>query len=130
MVNLDRALSRRLSAGNRIQVVGGLVMLMLMQAGCASERPTAEHVYAQRCAGCHGVTGAGDGPVARTLPDQPASFASSRWRATVSKEYVRQVIVRGGTQTGISPLMPSNEDLNKQPVVLNSLVDLVLGLSE
>ena len=126
----DRRTSSGIDNTVRRRFNWGLMVLMLIHIGCATENQTADTVYAQRCAGCHGETGAGDGPIARSLPNRPASLSSVHWRATVNKDYVRQVIVRGGTHTGISPLMPSNEDLENRPVLLNSLVELVLRLSE
>ena len=110
-----------------IMLLAGALILL---TGCTRVETNAEQVYAERCATCHGSVGQGGGRVARALPDVPTQFSSRVWRATVNENYVRKVIVRGGTEMGISPLMPSNEDLVSEPEVLNDLVQLVLSLSE
>ena len=46
-----------------------------------------------------------------------------------SHEYVRTVILNGGAAMGLSPLMPSNQDLIGHPKLLEQLVDHVLKLS-
>jgi mono/diheme cytochrome c family protein len=55
-----------------------------------------EKIYLKRCAGCHGKTGAGDGPDAADLGIQAAKFSDSRlkresdgalfWKITTGKK--------------------------------------------
>lgn len=58
-------------------------------------------VYAANCASCHGATGLGDGPAARTLQPQPANLAwlsnmpMSRW-----DPFMYWTIAEGGAQFG------------------------------
>ena len=118
--------------GELTAVYGSILVLCILAGilGCQRTPMTAETLYAQRCESCHGEKGGGNGLAARALPDRPADFSSPIWRSTVNADYVRKVIVRGGTQMGISPLMPSNEDLEEDVELLNDLVQLVLGLSQ
>lgn len=74
-----------------------LFVLCLFLAACArSERM--DTLYAQRCLGCHGATGKGDGPVAASLPVRLPDF-----RGTVKNRSVAQIrkIIQEGK--GIMP---------------------------
>ena len=57
------------------------------------------------------------------------AFGNEQWANSVSREYVRTVILNGGAAMGLSPLMPSNQDLIGHPKLLEQLVDHVLKLS-
>ena len=48
--------------------------VMLLLAGCASEVETGRASFNDLCAGCHGVTGRGDGELAQGLARQPADL--------------------------------------------------------
>lgn len=85
----------------------------------------ARTVYADRCASCHGATGAGDGPLARPLPVRPRRFQSASWQTSVTDETIAKVIVHGGAAVGLSPLMPPSPDLGSDRAVLRSLVRVV-----
>ena len=97
--------------------------------GCAGREQTAVGLYEGRCADCHGAVGDASGRVARALPRRPTRFGNPQWAKSVSRDYVRTVILKGGAAVGLSPLMPSNQDLNGQPKLLEQLVDHVLKLS-
>jgi mono/diheme cytochrome c family protein len=96
---------------------------------------TAAQIYADRCAGCHGKEGKGDGPTASTLNPRPRSFADPAWQASVTDETLRKVIVSGGPSIGKSPLMPASPELAKQTSnadaasVVDGLVSVVRGFS-
>ena len=97
--------------------------------GCVSAEQTAVSFYDGRCADCHGAVGDASGRVARALPRRPTPFGNEQWANSVSREYVRTVILNGGAEAGLSPLMPSNQDLIGHPKLLEQLVDHVLKLS-
>jgi thiol-disulfide isomerase/thioredoxin/cytochrome c553 len=59
--------------------------------------------YLQHCAGCHGATGAGNGPAAAALPEPPRSFASSAWRGPRSRAGIRRAILEGVPGTLMRP---------------------------
>ncbi len=70
----------------------------------------AEVLYAQACAGCHGASGHGDGPLAATLDQKPTDFTDvSRYRArTLHGLYA--TITEGVAGTA----MPSHTDMSEQ----------------
>lgn len=73
------------------------VVLFFLLAGCVrSERM--ETLYAQRCVGCHGVSGRGDGPVAASLPGAVPDFRDTVTNKSVTQ--IRAVITQG---KGIMP---------------------------
>ena len=85
----------------------------------------AQALYAQRCASCHGPKGAGDGPLARSLPVPPRQFTNASWQARVSDEMIERAILHGGESVGMSALMPPNPDLSSDRPVLKGLVGLI-----
>ena len=97
--------------------------------GCTGREQTAVGLYESRCADCHGTDGHASGRVARALPHRPTSFGNKHWAKSVSRDYVRTVILTGGAGVGLSPLMPSNQDLVAQPQLVEQLVDYLLKLS-
>lgn len=60
--------------------------------------------YIQHCAGCHGVTGGGDGPAAVALPQPPRAFAAARWRGDRTRAGIRHTILHGVPGTAMKPL--------------------------
>ena len=108
--------------------IGRLVLILTCAVlGCQGGHLTdAETVYTERCSGCHGVNGDGQGEIAKHLPDRPTNFTDPYWQRSVSRAYVKTVISEGGTAVGLSPLMPSNTDLKNREKLMNELVNLVL----
>jgi mono/diheme cytochrome c family protein len=114
----------------------GLVAGWLLAAACGPARSPqdpevraqARQIWQDRCANCHGPTGAGDGPQARHLLVPPRRLSDRAWRATVSDEHLRTVIVEGGAAVGLDPVMAPNPDLRARPEVLEALVEHVRGL--
>ena len=66
-----------------------------------------EGLYTQRCSSCHGVTGAGDGPLARSLTKLPPEIGTSAWQVERSDEQLSAVVQRGLAGTA----MPASRDL-------------------
>ena len=60
--------------------------------------------YLQYCAGCHGASGAGDGPAAVALPQPPRAFASTQWRGPRTHETIRRSILEGVAGTLMKPV--------------------------
>lgn len=87
----------------------------------------ARKIYADRCAVCHGPAGGGDGPTAGGLTPKPRNFADAAWQRDKTDEAIAKAIVAGGAAVGLSPLMPPNPDLERQPEVLGELVKRVRG---
>ncbi len=54
-----------------------------------------EGLYVQQCAQCHGVTGAGDGPVAHDLSKLPPEIGTFVWQVGRTDDSLTQTIHRG-----------------------------------
>ena len=80
---------------------------LLSTVACGrSERMDA--LYAQRCLGCHGQAGKGDGPLAQSLPVRPPDFRETVERRTNSQ--IRRAIDEGqGTMPAFSPALRQSE---------------------
>jgi mono/diheme cytochrome c family protein len=63
-------------------------------------------IFAERCAGCHGTTGGGDGPLAPFLSPRPASLISAGTSVKTDEELLH-VIANGKPKTA----MPAWKDL-------------------
>jgi hypothetical protein len=84
----------------------GLIFLLSIAACGRNERM--DTLYAQRCLGCHGPAGEGDGPLARSLPVRPPDFRETVERKTNSQ--IRKVIAEGrGTMPAFSPALRQSE---------------------
>jgi mono/diheme cytochrome c family protein len=62
-------------------------------------------LYASNCASCHGATGGGDGPVAKSLVPQPARHDDGAYMNALSNEHLTKVITKGGASVGKSTMM-------------------------
>jgi high-affinity iron transporter len=65
-----------------------------------------EGLYTQRCASCHGVSGAGDGALARSLTKLPPEIGTMAWQAEHSDEEIAAVVKHG---IAGSAMPPSND---------------------
>lgn len=63
-------------------------------------------IYATYCAGCHGDTGRGDGPAARSLPVKPADHTDGAVMNKFSDKFLSEIITKGGSAVGKSAFMP------------------------
>ncbi len=92
--------------------IGILWFAFLLLAAC-SRSEQMETLYAQRCLGCHGTSGGGDGPIAVNLSVPVPDF-----RDTVEKKKVYQIrkIIKEGK--GIMPAFgPALEKVEIQDMV-------------
>jgi len=99
-------------------------------AGAESAKEEAKQIFASRCATCHGVTGAGNGPASAGLDPKPRNFHDPVWQGSVTDEHIEQIIQYGGAAVGKSPAMPSNPDLTSKPEVVAALRAYVRSLKE
>jgi len=81
-----------------------------------------EGLYTQRCASCHGVAGAGDGVLARSLTRLPPEIGTVAWQVEHSDEQLAEVIRAGIPATA----MPGSGELT--PAQLQSVVAFVRTL--
>ena len=109
-------------------------LLVVVLAGCTSDRVDdaargrARTIWQERCVQCNGERGEGDGPGARTAGLSPRNLRDSSWQSQTSDDRIAAAIVDGGQPLGLSPLMPGNPDLQRDPAVVAALVELVRGL--
>lgn len=69
------------------------------------QRTEGEQLYAQECAECHGITGAGDGPEAANLSKSPGDLTDARSMVTISDAALHTLIAEGNPE-----LMPAFAD--------------------
>jgi len=75
-----------------------------------------KEVFQSRCAPCHGPSGHGDGPGAANLLPRPRDFHDSSWQRSVTDQDIENIIRRGGSSVGKSPLMPPNPDFDEDRI--------------
>lgn len=113
------------AAGGAGQEEGGTAVAVSPAA-----QKEADDLFNSLCSTCHGMTGAGDGPVAAGFPTKPASFTSEEVQNSVTDEQIAKVIVEGGPAIGKSPLMPGNPGLKDKPEVVQALVNKVRSFAK
>ena len=85
-----------------------LWLLLLLNIPACGRNERMDALYAQRCLGCHGPAGRGDGTMARSLPVRPPDFRETVERKTNSQ--IRKVIAEGrGTMPAFSPALRQSE---------------------
>ena len=99
-----------------------LVLIVVSWSG-ASAAQTGASLYAQRCAGCHGQTGKGDGPYGKFLTPPPQPFSTAL--KGKSDSWIDSVITKGGPSVGLSATMPAQSDLSNEQ--LKDLVEYIEG---
>ena len=67
-----------------------------------------EGLFTQRCASCHGVGGAGDGALARSLTKLPPEIGTVAWQAEHSDQQIATVVKEGLAGSA----MPPSHDLS------------------
>jgi mono/diheme cytochrome c family protein len=63
-------------------------------------------IFTQRCWGCHGLTGHGDGPAANSFEPKPRNLSDGKYVSTLTDERMFRTISEGGAAMGKSPFMP------------------------
>ena len=91
-------------------------------------RLTAESIFGDRCAVCHGDNGDGNGPGAANLAPRPMNFHDRKWQQSVSDDKIARAIVYGGQAVGVSAAMAANPDLEGRPDVVAALVERIRKL--
>jgi high-affinity iron transporter len=94
-----------------------------LRAPNAGGMATGEGVWVQRCAACHGVGGASNGPMSASLSRLPRELSSFAWQAERSDVQIAAAIRDGVPGTA----MPGTRDLS--PAEMDGLVAWVRTLS-
>jgi len=68
---------------------------------CVQEQSDGKWLYQAYCSGCHGTSGKGDGPAAKTMPVEPADHTCGSMTKH-SDAYLIDIIAKGGTRVGKS----------------------------
>lgn len=87
----------------------------------------AKVLFDTKCAVCHGITGAGNGPNADQFVPRPHDYTDPKWQASITDDQIKRIIVKGGANLGMSPGMPSHTLLRDRPDVLDGLVKIIRG---
>ena len=95
-----------------------------------ASRDEAKEIFVARCALCHGVSGAANGPNSEDLKPQPRNFQDPEWQASVTDAHIEKIIVEGGAAVGKSAVMPPNPDLVGKPEVVAALRAYVRKLKD
>ncbi len=111
--------AERLSANERWSIIAWLNTLRV-DSTAGSE---GEGLYVQRCAVCHGSTGASNGPMSASLSRLPRELSSFAWQAERSDVQIAEAVRHGVAGTA----MPPARDLTGEEVDL--LVSYVRSLS-
>lgn len=101
--------------------------------GGEPQLPPAEEAkerFATACVACHGEKGDGKGMSAAALAVKPRNYTDPEWQKSVTDEQIRTIILKGGEAVGKSAIMPSNEDLEEKPLVVDELVKIVRGFGQ
>jgi len=113
-----------------LALLAPLFALLSVDCAMAADAEKGKALFAQRCAMCHGDKGAGDGPLAATMPEgqKPRKLsdglAANKYATDDAK--LTELLQKGGAGVGLSVLMPAQPDL--KPADLADLVAFVNSL--
>jgi cbb3-type cytochrome c oxidase subunit III len=86
---------------------GVLTAILVLLSSCGRNQRM-DALYAQRCLGCHGPSGRGDGPVAASLPTRPPDFRQTVERMSTSQ--IRRAVADGkGLMPAFQPALRASE---------------------
>lgn len=93
--------------GRPIRLVSATLMfLWLAQTLWAQDKAEGKRMYMTYCSGCHGESGRGDGPAAKSLPVKPANHTNGAVMNQLSDKFLFDIISKGGSTVEKSPFMP------------------------
>jgi mono/diheme cytochrome c family protein len=101
-VTACRAAPIALPGGMR-SVVLLVVLLFVAHAAHAAEADLGAKLYAERCSGCHGDDGKGDGPAAAALVPKPRNFRDAAFWQDRKAEDLKAVVHKGKVGTMMPP---------------------------
>lgn len=92
-----------------LEVAGLLVVLVLVPALAFGEGDAkrGNDLFHKNCSSCHGNAGKGDGPAAIALNPKPRDLSDKSYMSERNDQYLSDLVKKGGTALGKSPLMPA-----------------------
>lgn len=123
-----RGLAGRLGALALVLGAGAWGPLTCLEAGEADtpHERTANEIWVNDCAKCHGMAGDGKGELAAEIDPPVPDFTDPCRR--VSDDWVERTILRGGEANHGNPAMKAHHELEDAPAVLGLLVEYVQAL--
>ena len=87
-------------------------------------------LFVERCATCHGSEGAGDGPVAASLPPElkPRNLKEFKVKYATDDVKFKELLMKGGAAVGLNAMMPPQTGLGDAD--LDSIVQYVHTLKK
>lgn len=82
------------------------VLIVAWSRASAQEEASGRRIYTTYCTGCHGMSGKGDGPAAKSLAVRPADHTRSAMNK-YNDQYLYEIIAKGGASVGKSAQMPA-----------------------
>jgi len=76
-------------------IVSLFAFLVVASTARAADLAAAKKVYDNRCAKCHGLTGKGDGPKAKTLKKKPRDYTNTVEMAKLTDAKLKEEILDG-----------------------------------
>lgn len=83
-----------------------LSISLLANAAGRGDPAEGKKIFTQRCWGCHGLTGHGDGPAANSFEPKPRNLSDAKYVSTLTDERMFRTISEGGAAMGKAPFMP------------------------
>jgi mono/diheme cytochrome c family protein len=113
---------------NRLAVLLIVLAVFASQSRLIAAEPNeGKKLYQTYCSGCHGNSGRGDGPAAKTLPVKPADHTRGAMNK-YSDQSLAEIIAKGGASVGKSAQMPAWGSILKEPQIA-ALVTYIRSLS-
>jgi len=95
-------MSRAIATCMRLAVGALLLPSVVLAQGDPAK---GKDLYAKHCAGCHGLSGKGDGPAAAAISPKPTDFSNKGYMAGLKDQYLFDLVQKGGAAMGKSPLI-------------------------
>ena len=78
-----------------MRLIGPILVLLLVAATGWTDDSSGGRLYAERCSGCHGDRGGGDGPAAAALIPKPKNFRDPGYWKERTLEQLHTIVKKG-----------------------------------
>ena len=76
-------------------IVSLFAFLVVASTARAADLAAAKKVFEERCAKCHGLTGKGDGPKAKTLKKKPRDYTNAAEMGKLTDDQLKKEVLDG-----------------------------------